>query len=65
MSSRRRIEVGEDWLYDLKLRTKAQRRKAMNNTNIEIVEYYKFLVSQKKHFYTARPIHKIYEYEQD
>ena len=44
----------EDWLYDLKLTTRAERKKAMQINNIDTVEYFKHLIENKKHSY-SRP----------
>ena len=61
--SKTNIDCLEDWIYSLKLTTRAERKKAMNISNIDTIEYYKTLVEKKKHFYTAPPIKKIYTYE--
>jgi len=61
--SKTNIYCLEDWIYSLKLTTRAERKKAMNINNIDTVEYYKTLVEKKKHFYTAPPTIRIYKYE--
>ena len=53
----------DDWLYDLKLTTRAERRKAMDIDNVEVIEYYKTLVESKKHNYTTTKSIKTKIYE--